>query len=481
MAFELIGARLLMPSFGMGIEVWAIVIAVSLGAIAVGYAAGGKIIDKWPRALTPAIVLLLACISLLAIRLWATAITSAFSQMPLVKGVGCSAVTILTLPMMLLGMIPPMLAKLLLRGTTNTGTIVGGLMAVGTAGSVLGTILTGIVLIPRIGVSKTLAALAILTALFAVLILLTNGRRRTSIFTAVITAAVIWFALSIKSQQQEIGPMRVLESVEGLYGHLEVLEHNGAKALLCNGIFQTVVPASTLGVTRGMLIQGRDYIELIPYFRPECRSALLIGVAGALHEQALAQYGIEVYGVEIEPAVILLAVEYFYLAADVTIADGRAFLVRDKRRYDTIILDAFVGGSAPEHLYTREAFEQMAERLNPNGIVAIRLIGHPGHPATRAVARTLEAVFPHFVAVRSGIADELQHVFLFGSQGPVELASLDYVELARYGFTGEEFCEIDTAYAKLLTDDKSPLALLSSDIMAQHRHNSLQLRRNPLW
>jgi predicted membrane-bound spermidine synthase len=481
MAFELAGARLLMPAFGMGIEVWAVVIATSLGALAIGYGLGGKIIDARPGPVMPAVALLLACVSLLLLRIFASRITGAFAGMSLVVGACCSAVAILGVPMLFLGMVPPMLARLLLGTTAQTGTVVGGLMAVGTAGSVFGTVLTGLVLIPRLGVSKTIVILAVGTAAFSLLVLAGRGRLKATAVVTIIAVALIGGRMLIKSEPHRAGPMRLLESAEGAYGHLEVLEHHGTRALVCNGIFQTVMPSSGLGITKGTLIRGRDYIELIPYFRPGCRDALMIGVAGALHEQGLALYGIEVQGVEIEPAVIPLAVRYFGLAADVIVADGRRFLAHNEGRFDAIILDAFVGGAVPEHLFTREAFELMGERLNEGGLLVVHVIGKPGHVSTRAIARTVESVFPHTAAIRSGFGEELQHVYLFGSDKELELGRNERSELQDYGFTGQEFCRIESEGAALLTDDKSGLILVSSDIMAEHRKHSLGLRRKPLW
>lgn len=481
MAFELVGARLLMPLFGMGIEVWAAVIAISLGALAVGYWAGGKIADARPSTLTLAVTLLLAGISLLCVQVLGRTITSLFKDISTVAGAWCSALSILAAPLFLFGMVPPTLARLLVSTTGQTGTVVGSLMAVGTVGSVVGTTLTGLLLIPYLGVSKTLLILMVGTAAFVIVLLVSRRRWMMAAASLCIAVGMLGAGSTLKIAPGESGPMHVLEDVEGLYGYLEVLEYHGTRALVCNGIFQTVLPISGLGITKGTLIRGRDYTELIPYFRPKTRTALLIGVGGALHEQALALYGVKVHGVEIEPAVIPLAAKYFNLAAEVTVADGRAFLVRDQHRFDAIIIDAFLGGAVPEHLYTKEAFELIDEHLNPDGVLAIRLIGHPKHTATRAVARTLEAVFPHTLVMRSGIGNELQHVYLFASNKAIELGSNERLELEDYGFTGEESCTIKTKGAPLLTDDKSGLTLLSRDIMAQHRKNSLKLRRNPLW
>ena len=481
MAFELVGARLLMPLFGMGIQVWTIVIATSLAALAVGYWTGGKIADTRPSVITLAVVLFLAAVSLVFVRSSGRNIPAVFQNMPLVAGACCSAISILVAPLVLLGMVQPILARLLIRTVARTGKVVGGLMAVGTIGGIFGTSLTGLILIPHLGLSKILLVLVVGTLAVAVAALCVVRQWMITAAAIVIGVPSIMAGWTFESGPRGVGVMRVLKEVEGLYGHLEVLEHRGTRALACNGIFQTVVPTFGLGIVRGTLICGRDYVELIPYFRPGARKALLIGVGAGLHERTLALYGLEVYGVEIDPAVIRLATEYFDLAVEVTVADGRAFLVRDQHRYDAVIIDTFLGGIPPEHLYTKEAFELTDEHLSPDGVLVIRLIGHPKHPAICAVTKTLQAVFPHIQAVRSGIANEPQHVFLFASRTALELGGSKRLELGMYGFTGEELCDINTQGAVLLTDNRSGLTLLSSDLVVEHRRNSLRLRREPLW
>lgn len=481
MAFELVGVRLLMPLFGTGIQVWTIVIATSLSALAVGYWTGGKIADARPSVITLAVILLLVTVLLFFVRIFGRNIPAMFQNMLFVAGACCSAISILGAPLVLLGMVQPVLARLLIRTVACTGKVVGGLMAASTIGGIFGTALTGLILIPHLGLSETQLVLVIGTLIIAVAVLCVARRCMIAAFAIVIGVSAIMAGWTFEPGPQGVGVMRVLKEVEGLYGRLEVLEHHGTRSLACNGIFQTVVPTFGLGIVRGTLICGRDYVELIPYFRPGARKALLIGVGAGLHERTLALYGLEVYGVEIDPAVIRLATEYFDLAVEVTVADGRAFLVRDQQRYDAVIIDTFLGGIPPEHLYTKEAFELTDEHLSPDGVLVIRLLGHPKHPAICAVTKTLKAVFPHIQAVRSGIANEPQHVFLFASRTALKLGGSKRLELEMYGFTGEELCDINTHGAVLLTDNRSGLTLLSSDLMVEHRRNSLRLRREPLW
>jgi hypothetical protein len=194
-----------------------------------------------------------------------------------------------------------------------------------------------------------------------------------------------------------------------------------------------------------------------------------------LHAQVLGGYGIEVQAVEIEPAVVELAGEFFGLAAPVTVADGRVFLARTPLRFDAIILDAFVGATPAEHLHTREAFARMAACLEPGGLVAVHVIASPQHPATQAVARTLEAVFPHVAAVHSGLGEELQNIYLFASGEPLELLPEKRLHLESFGFTGQEFYTVNTGLALLLTDDRTTLALLARNLAAEHRRSSRQM------
>jgi SAM-dependent methyltransferase len=78
--------------------------------------------------------------------------------------------------------------------------------------------------------------------------------------------------------------------------------------------------------------------------------------------------------VEINPAVAGLAERYFDLDPgefDLTIGDGRWFVNQCRKRYDAVILDAFLGDSTPSHLMSREAFTAIGKVLKPDGVLVI--------------------------------------------------------------------------------------------------------------
>jgi predicted membrane-bound spermidine synthase len=475
MAYELLGARMLMPMYGMGIDVWTAVITITLGALSLGYALGGRVADARPRPGTLSVVLLIGGLLVLGARMFGRLVPSLFGSWSLLVGSWCSAGIILLPPLFFLGMVPPVVARLLSADVERAGRTFGGVMAAGTLGSVAGTVLTGLVLIPNLGVALSLLILGIGTLVFGVLTFGLGRRWRPVAALAVLALATGVGSAAVDPVRAEVGQDPVLERVEGVYADLEVIEHRGSPALVANGIFQTAFPGLALGLPPGTLIRGRDYTELLPYFRPDAETALLIGLGGGLHSAALLNYGIEVHAVEIEPRAVELAEKYFAYWGDTTVMDGRAFLAKTEERFDAVIIDAFLGGSIPEHLFTREAFARMSEVLHPGGVLVIHLIGSPGHPAVRSVARTVEEKFDHLRSVRSGYFDELQQVYLFGSDEPLELS--DIHALAEYGFTGEEFTEIDTEGVPVLTDDRTNLGVLSRDIVAEFRLRSLAERR----
>jgi spermidine synthase len=81
--------------------------------------------------------------------------------------------------------------------------------------------------------------------------------------------------------------------------------------------------------------------------------------------------------VEIDPAVVRVAGLYFDFKPDermrVIEADGRVFVkraLREGRKYDLIMLDAFDHEYIPEHLLTREFLGEVKALLAPRGIVA---------------------------------------------------------------------------------------------------------------
>src|SRR5207302_1421513 len=126
---------------------------------------------------------------------------------------------------------------------------------------------------------------------------------------------------------------------------------------------------------------------------------LCIGLGVGIVPMDFANQGLSVDVVEINPAVVPVAARYFNLETNklhITIDDGRHFLNRCTKKYDVVVLDAFLGDSSPSHLLTREAFTAVRNVLRPDGVLAINAFADldPGQDFFAASLNdTLKAVF----------------------------------------------------------------------------------------
>ncbi|MGI9518336.1 MAG: fused MFS/spermidine synthase [Pirellulaceae bacterium] len=84
--------------------------------------------------------------------------------------------------------------------------------------------------------------------------------------------------------------------------------------------------------------------------------------------------------IEINPVVEDFARDYFSFLedseADVTvhIGDGRLVLERSQDKYDIVVMDSFSSDSVPAHLLTVEAMQLYANRIKPDGLIAVNVI-----------------------------------------------------------------------------------------------------------
>lgn len=107
-------------------------------------------------------------------------------------------------------------------------------------------------------------------------------------------------------------------------------------------------------------------------------SILIIGLGGASLSIALHKVlpDTVIDSVEIDPAVVRVAKRFFGYETGprqrVFVQDGRAFVeqaVKDGRRYDIVMLDAFDADYIPAHLLTTEFLQLVRNALTPTGIV----------------------------------------------------------------------------------------------------------------
>ncbi len=375
-----------------------------------------------------------------------------------------AAAAILLLPTTFLGAAFPAATRLV-AGASHVGRGVGAVAAVNTAGGVAGSLLTGFVLVPRLGLVRALGALAILGAVLAGIAVLKAGRgsRRLAIGAAAIVVVVA--ILAALTPRDRLAAMlaerrggRLLFYEEGAGGTVAVLEQSAGRAdfrrLYIQGVSNSGDAPASL---RYMRLQA-----LLPLLvhRGQPRSALVVGfgtgiTAGAL----LAAPGIEErVVVELLPSVVRAGPLFSGnrgaptdARLDRRIGDGRQELLRSPQRYDLITLEPPPPSAAGVvNLYSRDFYELAARRLQPDGLLAQWWpLPAQNDEDSRSLVRSFLDVFPH----ASAWTTELHEVLLLGSLSPVELDGARIESRWRQG-------QVAAALAEVGVD--SPAALLAT-------------------
>ena len=200
---------------------------------------------------------------------------------------------------------------------------------------------------------------------------------------------------------------------------IRVEQRGGRRLLYIGDTVHAAVPWTASGPDLSVV---DPMVDLVRALRPAAKSALVIGLGSGKTAGDLARAGLEVTGVEIEPAVIELARSHFGYDGKAVAADGLAWLEKNTGTWDVILMDAFVGTDPPPALVSPAAIRLMRSRTAAGGVTAFRLLGSPADPKVvqilSDVRRTRDGVFFDQV-FGSGVGAEKQNLYLLASDAPL--------------------------------------------------------------
>jgi predicted membrane-bound spermidine synthase len=161
LSIEMAASRLLAPYFGSSLFVWASLIGLILLYLTLGYYGGGLLADRYPRpqlfyTITGIAALLIALIPFIAqpILHWSL-FAFVSSDLDVFYGSLVSILALFALPMILLGCVSPFAIRLRMEQVGKSGRTAGMLYAIATAGSIAGTFVPVLVLMPYMGTALT--------------------------------------------------------------------------------------------------------------------------------------------------------------------------------------------------------------------------------------------------------------------------------------------------------------------------------------
>ena len=422
---EIAAARLMAPFFGASTIVWANTIAIVLVALSIGYWFGGRMADRHPDLRSLCLLVLIASLLLGLVPIVAGPFLSlsveAFDNVSIGAFAGSlfGVLALVAVPVLMLGAVSPWAIRLKLERLEDSGETAGRMYAISTVGSLVGTFLSALLLIPLVGTQRTFLTFALALAIVSALGL---GRR----FALVPLAVAALLALPVGTVKAA-GEGRVIHETDTEYQYARVIDYPGGVRRLELNEGQAIH-----SVYRPGTVLTGDYWDeyLVAPFAmlPQApRRIAILGFAGGTTARAYAHYypRTRVDGVEIDGELFDIAHRYFGLRSRPELRefaeDARPYLRRTGVRYDAIFLDTYRQPYIPFYLTTKEFFRLVRDRLAPGGSVLIN-VGHPegDDRLEQVLSATLATAFPH--VTRDPLKDT--NTVLIGSTTPATPANL---------------------------------------------------------
>lgn len=484
LAIEILGTRVLGPFYGVSLFLWSALITVTLAALSVGYAVGGRWADRGATCRRLCMLTAGAGIWLLGIPWLKYPVLTLTEPFGLRFAVLVAAFVLFAPPLTLLGMVSPYAIKLKTERLAEVGRIAGNLYALSTIASVGSALLTGFFLIPNVGVSRLILMIGV--ALLGISALGLVEQQKSSVKTATVLICVLisGFALWLTPTASAAPDQGLIAVEQSPYAEIRVLDTQDGRHLIIDGGVHTLVDPSSWSSSYPYVAA----MDLTKNFYEKPGRLLLIGLGGGSIVKKFARDGWTVKVVEIDPVIIKVAHQHFGLdasEADIFQMDGRQFLTTHKERHDLIIMDAFGSASIPFHLVTRESFGLIAARLAPGGVLAVNIesVGWQDQ-IVRSLAATLKAQFEHVQALPLGEPpNKLGNLILLASNRPLEFPekmlgrprdySSDatmrwYVLQVNHAWDNRFVPDLNTL---ILTDDLNPVDVWSERINRVARQN----------
>jgi spermidine synthase len=412
LAIELAAARLLGNVFGTANLVWANIIGLILLYLTAGYFIGGRWADRSPRTQTFYQVLCWAAFTVglipvvaRPILLWAASAVATFDA-PVAGGSFIATLLLFCVPVTLLGCISPFAIRLSTDNVSRLGSSAGRIYAVSTLGSLIGTFLPVLFLIPALGTARTYLFFAGVLLTVALIGLWRADRKRALVYLWM-PLLLIFFTFFSAAGPVKPAPAgwELKFETESAYNFIQVVERpaDGTRYLLLNegqGLHSYYNPNRLEANGTWDYFLAAAFFNAPPVLPADVKGLAIVGLAaGTISKQYTAVFGpIPIDGIEIDPAIVEAGRRWFDMNEpnlNVIVEDGRWALAHSPNTYDVVAVDAYRLPYIPPQLTTVEFFYEARAHLTDTGVLVINVGRTPNdRRLIEAMAATLHAVFP---------------------------------------------------------------------------------------
>lgn len=459
MLYEVVWTRMLALSLGSSSHAFSIMLLTFI----TGIAAGSWVVTRWRglrrsldafgyAELALALTLILTVGFYVKIPHWFVQVASVLARQPqayplyeVAQGLICFLV--MFVPTLCLGMTLPLATRAASHDVRHTGRSVGTVFAVNTVGTVLGAALTGLLLLPALGLARTFFLGIALNAALGVFTLCRRWLFPHPALTALLSLALVTVMIPlgglVESRWQRMSSLALwrlrqppdsaayadaLRRVNLLYyrdgaGSTVTVDalHEGGETNLTLRVNGKPDASTGFDMPTQMLC---GHIPAL--LHPAPRDALVVGLGSGVTAGALAQHPelerVEV--VEISPEVVEAArcfASYNHAVHDhpkvrLVVDDAKSFLKTTRRTYDVIVSEPsnpWMAGVAG--VFSQEYYTDCRSRLATNGLMLQWVQAYEtDDQVLEIVLNTFLSVFPYASLWQTDVMDLL----LVGSLSP---------------------------------------------------------------
>ena len=427
LAYEVFWTRILVLYLGSSVYAYSLMLSIFLLGLTLGSFLVGVVIDRIKR-----LTYVLAFLEL-AIGFYLILQIVQFSQLPDLMGrlgvffgrpsywksvavLSLGTVNLLLVPTLLMGAAFPLGVKIYARWNRWVGKNIGNLYSANTLGCIGGSLLAGFLLIPWLGIQRGMVVIALANLGIGIYLIIAekSGRiwQRALVGAALLGLFLIGYHLfcppnsvvlsagvfttgsnrMVVSFREDVTATVSVEKIHDLRGDWLSMSVNGVNVAGTSPDLLTI-----------QKMQG--HLPLLLHKNP--KRVLHIGLGSGGTAWSVSTHAVEeIHIAEISPGVVEAAGDYFQGVnhgilhdgrVELTICDGRNFLLATEKRYDIILSDSihprYAGNGS---LYTRDYYLMCRKKLNPGGIVSQWLpLYSLSEENFKMLLRTFQSVFPH--------------------------------------------------------------------------------------
>ena len=310
-------------------------------------------------------------------------------------------------PVILMGMTLPVIGSLFARNIENLGSKVGIVGMLDTLGSIAGSFIAGFIMLPLLGVARSIILTALINIILGLLVLGFHPEKkvrfRKSLIPVILTGTILLIIMHprdpyFKTKFGKRPGEEIVYYKEAACGTVTIHRYPlGYSALSINGVLFAYNTSDDL--------RSHRMLACIPYFfHPQADKVLVLGFGLGITAGFFTVDDIKSITVaEICPPVIQASALYFSSPnhdirndrrLELIPEDGRAWLLSSGRKFDIITCDA-IHPRFGNNLYTREYYQTCRKHLSENGVICQWM---PTNWMTefeyKSLLKTFQSVFP---------------------------------------------------------------------------------------